>query len=350
MKAKRRLLKIHVDFISLVGKGANKKVILWKSGQKLEAPSSGKHLFSLNKRFEIAKVDEDQRLVTGIVYAPDEIDTEGDFASAEVIKEAAYSFMQATQTDQVDKGHDEQADEGFVAESWIVKEGDPTFKEVGAWAVVIKVTDDKTWKQIKRGDITGLSMGGQALAEELEKEGIMKFSKTDLVEALKKAWYEIRVSGDLPGGGADDVPSVQDQLAGVFKDSKVFKAIDNRKDAEAALAVVKETVAALEAGATEFLKDHLGEPEGKPKPEPAADPGANDTPDEGADLAKILKTSLEGAIAPLLEKVDEIATRVKVIEDSPLGPHSLDPEGGREEVAKTSDGKRIIQFFKRPSG
>ncbi len=176
MKAKRKLKKVDVHFISLVNKGANKKHIIWKSENPPEdAPYS--------KTVGILKTDEEKRMVYGIVYAPDEVDSQGDVATAEVIEKMAYDFMRNARTTQVDKQHDYQPDEGFVAESWIVKEGDPLFDEVGAWAVGIKVENDATWEAIKKGEITGISLAGEAEVEEIAKND---------ENLLQKIWEAVR--------------------------------------------------------------------------------------------------------------------------------------------------------------
>ena len=86
MEMKRRLKKVEANFISLVGKGANNKIIIFKSVQN----SGG---LQYQKQVEIKKVDEEQHMVYGIVYSPDEVDLQGDIASAEVIKDMAYSFI-----------------------------------------------------------------------------------------------------------------------------------------------------------------------------------------------------------------------------------------------------------------
>lgn len=160
-KAKRRLYDVEVNFISLVGKGANKKSIIWKSAD------GGEQL----KEVPILKVDDDKRLVYGIVYAPDEVDTQGDTMTAGEIEKASQDFMKNARTTQIDKNHNEEANQGFVAESWIVKDGDAVFGDqpVGSWAVSIKVEDDATWALVKSGDIGGISMGGFSRVEELEK-------------------------------------------------------------------------------------------------------------------------------------------------------------------------------------
>ncbi|HFE38235.1 MAG TPA: hypothetical protein ENK06_07440 [Gammaproteobacteria bacterium] len=176
IKAKRRLRDVDVEYISLVDKGANGKTIIWK---RSPAPAAGS--VKVTRTVPILKTDEEKRLVYGIVYSPDEVDSEGDTMTAADIEKMAYNFMAQKRTQQVDKQHDGEADEGFVAESWILKDGDPLFPDenTGAWAVGIKVVDDETWEQVKTGEIGGLSMGGFAKAELLEKrehreDGIFK--------------------------------------------------------------------------------------------------------------------------------------------------------------------------------
>src|SRR5690606_31643251 len=114
-KKKRFLKSVNVNFISLVDKGANQKTIIYKSANK-PANEDNYH-----KTIAIKKTDADKHEVYGIVYSPNEVDTEGDFTSAEVIKEMAYGFMKAGQTANVDKQHDYKPDDGFVAQSWIVQ-------------------------------------------------------------------------------------------------------------------------------------------------------------------------------------------------------------------------------------
>lgn len=168
MKA-RKLKDISVSFISLVSKGANRKTIIWKTEK------DGKEDDSMNekiKEIKIVKTDEEKHMVYGIVYSPDEVDTDGDYASAEEIEKAAHRFMVDGRAGySVDKQHDYHPDYGFVAESWIVKENDNLFpNDIGAWAVGIKVIDDNTWDEIKKGEITGLSMAGNAHFEMEDKE------------------------------------------------------------------------------------------------------------------------------------------------------------------------------------
>lgn len=162
MKAKRRLKALDVQYISLVDKGANQKTVIWKAADAAVEPL---------KTVKLAKVDEEERLVYGIVYSPDEVDTQGDVTDAQVIKQAAYSFMKNLRLTKIDKQHDFDPDEGYIAESWLIRKGDPLFKseKSGSWAVAIKIENDETWDAVKSGEISGLSLAGEAETESLEK-------------------------------------------------------------------------------------------------------------------------------------------------------------------------------------
>lgn len=173
----RKLKKIDVNFISLVDKGANKKRLIFKNHESTAS--------AIEKTLSIKKYDEEQKIVFCIVYSPEEIDAQGDSASSEVIKEAAYNFMRCARTNNIDKQHDFIPDEGFVAESWIVKENDPVFpaEPAGSWAVGIKVENEDTWQLIKAGEITGVSLAGFAVTEDEEKKN------DSLMEKIKELFH-----------------------------------------------------------------------------------------------------------------------------------------------------------------
>ncbi len=163
MKPKVMLKDVVVSFISLVYKGANKKTVIMKSADFNQDNAT------FNKTISIVQKDDKKHRIYGIVYAPNEVDTDGATMTADEIEKMAYRFMKAGLTTNVDKQHDYDPGEGFVAESWIVRDGDPMFKEVGAWAVGIQVTNDDTWKEIENGNITGLSMAGFAKEEPVQE-------------------------------------------------------------------------------------------------------------------------------------------------------------------------------------
>jgi hypothetical protein len=229
-KAKRILRKVDVQFISLVGKGANGKAILWKSADAPAAPAYEKTVAILSK-------NDDLRTVYGIVYSPGEVDSQGDTASADVIKDMAYGFMKSRNTTSVDKDHNGMSSEGFVAESWLVKSNDPVFplQPEGSWAVAIKVENDSTWNLIKSGEIGGLSMAGMAEIEEVAKSesGIIAKIRELLKLDVKKDYNSIEQSSDV----RQKLYTLMDAINAVFADASITDKA----------AAIKENVAQFQA-------------------------------------------------------------------------------------------------------
>ena len=145
--------------------------------------------------------DAKHRYTLGVVYEPDTLDTDGEYATAEDIEKAAHDFMRYLQgrrglskvgldilakikeaSDSGDEvkleidGLDEIAKQGVnsmhledledseVVESFVapidMKIGDETVKK-GSWLAGI-VWDDKHFQKIQSGEWTGYSMGGFA--------------------------------------------------------------------------------------------------------------------------------------------------------------------------------------------
>ena len=164
---------LKVSLISLVKAGANRKTIIYKDENFCEM-----------LRVDFKKQDEG--VVYGIVYAPDEVDTQGDFANADTIKKAAYSFMENTDLNCVDVNHDFNRVDAYICESWIVKSKDEFFDEVGAWAVGIKLDDEKLKEMVKSGEITGLSMYGTGV----KKRNLSSTIKNAMGEFFKKKEFK----------------------------------------------------------------------------------------------------------------------------------------------------------------
>lgn len=116
----------------------------------------------VEKSYEIpiAKVDEEKRLVSGVVLEPDTVDAQGDIISAEEIEKTAHNFMLKSRT--IGKGHKNKADAAPV-ESHItsqdVKIGKQSVRK-GAWVLTVKLNDDSIWEGVKSGEYTGFSIGG----------------------------------------------------------------------------------------------------------------------------------------------------------------------------------------------
>lgn len=116
---------------------------------------------------DIAKADEEQQTVTGIVLQPEVVDGQGDIMSEKVIRDTAYRFLSGfNRTTKLGVQHN-TFPKGKLAlvESWIaplnMTIGLKTVKQ-GSWIMTVKVIDKKLWKKVKDGQITGFSVGGKA--------------------------------------------------------------------------------------------------------------------------------------------------------------------------------------------
>lgn len=182
------LRNMKIQFISLVKEGANKRSIIFKSGE--EDPPI---MFEI----PIKKIDEENRRFYSIVYAPDDVDTQGEFTTAPEIQKASYDFMKNLRLHNLDRNHDNApTGDAFVAESWLLKEKDPIFPEdpAGSWAVGIIVESEELWKTVKSGEINALSMGGSG--EKIPDQEIGK----QFEEKENQIHYTIRSSGLFEDG------------------------------------------------------------------------------------------------------------------------------------------------------
>jgi len=112
----------------------------------------------------IIKIDEEERVVKGVVYKPNEVDSQGDWMTAEDIKKAAYHFMKQLRLQNVDTGHNFVKAEAYVCESYIANSNDPEGYPKGAWIVAMKIEDDTLWADIVRGEYQAFSMYGKGQA------------------------------------------------------------------------------------------------------------------------------------------------------------------------------------------
>lgn len=157
------LKNAEISYISLVTKGANGRQFAIMKSATAKQPN-------ISKQVPILKTEEEKQLVTGVVYEPDVEDSHGDIMTAEEIEKAAYTFMENYQ--HIDKQHDEIAGKGTVVENWIAK-SDMTVGEqevqAGTWLMTVRVDDADTWEEIKKGEVTGFSMGGFGERVEIAK-------------------------------------------------------------------------------------------------------------------------------------------------------------------------------------
>ena len=100
---------------------------------------------------------------TGIWGCRNEANYPGSYTHLDVYK------RQVQKSAGVDKQHNGVSGYGTVLESYIAKAAvEDINAEPGDWVAAVEVTDETTWNEIVKGDITGFSIGGTAT---LKQEG-----------------------------------------------------------------------------------------------------------------------------------------------------------------------------------
>jgi hypothetical protein len=105
----------------------------------------------LKKSVDLFKMDEEQRLIYGVVLVPDIEDLQGDICSKEDIQAAAHDYLVNSRL--IKAQHRAPTDAEVVPE--------------GSWIMVTKVNSTAMWEAVKKGDITGYSIGGRGTREEI---------------------------------------------------------------------------------------------------------------------------------------------------------------------------------------
>lgn len=106
---------------------------------------------------------DDEHIVCGIIYEPDTVDAQGDEASEEDIRKAAYDFMENCRTFKL--LHKGKSIDVAILESYIAPQELTIAKQTikkGSWVMTLRVNDLKIWKLIKSGELAGFSMAGKA--------------------------------------------------------------------------------------------------------------------------------------------------------------------------------------------
>lgn len=107
--------------------------------------------------FAIKKVDSDEKIVYGEVYAPFVIDSHGEMMLPEAVKQLCHRFMIEKKTDRIDLMHNNKPINASMVESYIAKVNDPDYTE-GAWVLAVKIFDGDVWVDIKAGKLNGYSL------------------------------------------------------------------------------------------------------------------------------------------------------------------------------------------------
>lgn len=103
------------------------------------------------------RVSDDEQIVFGEVYAPDEIDTHGEMMLAEDVRLIGHRFLAGELQKSIDIMHDNRVIKAVAVESFIARAGDTWFTE-GAWVVATFIEDPEAWAAVKSGKLSGYSL------------------------------------------------------------------------------------------------------------------------------------------------------------------------------------------------
>lgn len=125
----------------------------------------------------IAKADGEKQIAYGVVYVPNEFDTQGHMATEAEIEKAAHWFL-ASHLMKSQPASDDQhrrelsLNEAVPVESYIAPVdmvlGEQDIVK-GSWVVGMYVPSKELWQQIKKGEKNAFSMRGMGVLEELEE-------------------------------------------------------------------------------------------------------------------------------------------------------------------------------------
>lgn len=289
-----KLTDLSVSFLSLVKTPATGKGLTLKAADG-ERPAA----------FDLVVKNDDMMRAYGVVYAPDQEDAHGDTADADTIRKAQAEFMREGRLKNIDTEHSFTSEMAYVAESWLVRKGDPLFPDEpeGSWAVGIQIGDPDLWKQLKSGELTGISLAGIARMEPgPDDPAHPRYTEKDaepgwvsrLIKALTGAPHQEPV---------EETDMTKDEVQALVAETLKSVLPDALKDAiqPAGDPPASQEPTEVEKAVAAALKAHGIEPK-----EPAAGEGEGDQTDiqKAVDeaITKALGTKVDDAITKALAK------------------------------------------------
>lgn len=330
---KNYLKQLDVRYISLVDKGANNRELIYKAAGSPDPEATGQ----IRKQLEIIRKDEEKRLIYCTVYAPDEADAHGDGMTADEIEKAAHGFLAAGRTNQVDKQHDEEPDEGLIVESFVLKGSDERFEgeKDGSWVVAIKVLDDETWEEIKKGEITGVSLQGYAVkepAEEVEKSesGLLSKIEKMMKSFIEKMTDKQKVAKDFESrlqmrAMWNAIHALTDELYSIMHDD------EKESKKEPIAEVISQFTEYMDNLETNINKQFTPTMSGKTTKQEAA----SEEPEAGNDAVMKKLDELSGNVTKLGERLD-------AVEKAAPGKQSEETQDGEQTETKKSKGLPVF--------
>ena len=158
----------------------------------------------------IKKLDQEEQIVFGEVYAPRFPDSQGDFMTPDEIRKMAYNFLRKGVTSNIDVNHSQKQSGSYVVESFIAREDDPIFIP-GSWVIGVKVPDPAIWRMVKSGELNGFSLDGLGIRHEttfeIEMPELLKGETDSIGGHLHVFTVKFDEDGNFLGGVTDPGPN-----------------------------------------------------------------------------------------------------------------------------------------------
>ncbi|MCY7500703.1 XkdF-like putative serine protease domain-containing protein [Bacillus pumilus] len=286
----RELINAKITHVSYVDKAANQKQFFFMKSEKEN---------DFQKEIKVlAKADDAQRLVYGIVYEPNVADAHGDYMTPEEIEKAAHGFLKDAR--HIDKQHDFQDGVGEVVESYIAPADVEVSGELirkGSWVLVTKASDE-IWEQIQKGEITGYSMAGTADIGKQEREpaseekGLFSLLKNFFLKNEKPAEEVKKAGRKFSAANLTELKNARAAIDNLLSQAEEKEEEEvNKEDLQKML---DETIAPVVKRLDDLEK---GEGEGQPDPQ-------EKQIDE--EVAKEMAAAVEKALAPVVDRVEAL--------------------------------------------
>lgn len=118
----------------------------------------------------VRRSDTAKRIVYAEVYAPNMLDTYGEFMTAEDVELMCHRFMQLDMSQAIDTNHDNVPNGSYPIECWVVtRDDDPEFT-VGSWCLGVKCPSDSVWERVLSGELNSFSFEAMITPVEYDVE------------------------------------------------------------------------------------------------------------------------------------------------------------------------------------
>jgi len=184
----------------------------------VEFPAIEENFIALNQQLQLAKVDDEKRILMGAALIPNKNiyrrngeDEYYIFFSDATVKKASELFLMNSNQNNATLEHQKKINDLSVVESWIVEdtEMDKSKKyglnaPVGTWMVSMKVNNDTIWNDfVKTGKVKGFSIEGYfadklEMSLQLEKEEELINKIKDIILNNEKKKIDLESYTDYP--------------------------------------------------------------------------------------------------------------------------------------------------------